>query len=75
MQKVWDVTRRRNKHNKDLCFFWCNWGKDWCDLYLETFQNTISNVILDEIKMDFGLNFHPKCDSWCSLMKFHELHP
>jgi hypothetical protein len=25
-------------------------------IYLETFQNTISNVILDEIKMDFGLN-------------------
>ncbi len=46
MQKVWDITRRKNKHNKDLCFFWCNWGK--IDMvYLETFQNTISNVILD----------------------------
>jgi hypothetical protein len=56
MQKVWDVTRRRNKHNKDLCFFGCNWGKISL-VYLETFQNTISNVILDEIKMDFGLNF------------------
>jgi hypothetical protein len=36
-------------------FFWCNWGKIGV-IYLETFQNTISNVILDEIKMDFGLN-------------------
>jgi hypothetical protein len=59
MQKVWDVTRRRNKHNTDLCFFWCNWGKIGV-VYLETFQNTISNVILDEIKMDFGLNLIQK---------------
>lgn len=29
-------------------FFWCNWGKIGV-IYLETFQNTISNVILDEI--------------------------
>jgi hypothetical protein len=36
-------------------FLWCNWGKISV-IYLETFQNTISNVILDEIKMDFGLN-------------------